>query len=83
MSGCHPTENEKVMNGTYREQETVVSPIIKRIQELQERIRDVENSIRIKYPHKCPHKCPVCDGFGVIDTSSICPACEGKCIVWG
>lgn len=38
-----------------------------------------------------PHKCPVCDGIGRVqrdatttdgDGTALCPACDGKCVVW-
>lgn len=42
---------------------------------------------------KAPHKCPVCNGIGKkvqpltygipFNFHEVCPACEGKCVIWG
>jgi hypothetical protein len=65
------------------------SPIIRQIQMLEKRLKEVEeilNNVTKKVGYR-PHKCPICDGNGGTVICGVvneyCKTCKGKGIVWG
>jgi len=77
--------------------EEAVSPMVKQIQKLEERIKEIERfqeithlQYKVVQENKKLHKCPVCDGkrkeLSVMPNGGYfefdCKPCEGKGIIW-